>query len=94
VNDRIHLARDDSDVIPIVDDNHARTLPLHWFSKTDGPLISDPHGCLGNLGRHRIEPSGEVFPSVLMPANQDTHPEWHVWITLDGWDQGTRPGSP
>lgn len=92
MSDRVHLARDDSAAIPVNSDGRAP--PLRWFSKTDGPTISDPHGCLGNLVRHRIEPSGEVFPSVLLPATQATHPEWHVWVTLDGWVRGARSGSP
>jgi hypothetical protein len=81
----VHLARDDSDVIPVP------TPALRWFSTTQGPLISDIYGRLGSLAHHDVAADGTVTPSVLM-AGGALVPEWHEWVVLDGWDRGTQTG--
>ena len=84
MTDTVHLTRDDSEDVAFP------VAPLHWWAKTEGPLISGPEGQLGNLARHGIHANGEVFPSVLVTGDPN-FPEWHVYAVLDGWDGGERP---
>jgi hypothetical protein len=81
----VHLARDDATEVPVP------TPPLHWWSVTEGPLISGPQGQLGNLARHGVHANGEVYPSVLVSGGDPAKDvEWHDWVVLDGWDRGER----
>ncbi len=95
MTDLVRLARVDSSSVPVP------TPPLRWYSVADGPMISDIYGRLGNLARHGVHANGEVYPSVLMQGGTEldaegkptgrTHPDWHVYVVLSGWDRGERP---
>jgi hypothetical protein len=80
----VHLARDDSEVIPVP------APALRWFSTTRDPLFSDLYGRVGSLAHHYVAADGTVTPSVLMSGGALVL-QWHEWVVLDGWDRGTRP---